>query len=509
MAYAPVKIANRELSLAELRKPLAGACAVSLEAEAQQAIAASHQVIADLIRGDRAIYGVNTGFGKLAKARIAMSDLGQLQINLVRSHAAGTGETLDLRTIRLIMLLKLASLARGYSGIQPATARALAELINRDIMPVIPAQGSVGASGDLAPLAHLALVLIGEGAAWVEGRRVSGRDALRAAQIEPLTLGPKEGLALLNGTQVSTAIALHALVDAERIMQAAVVAGAMSLDAIKGSDTPFDPRIHAIRPHPGQIMLAGAYRRLLLGSAIRASHLVGDDKVQDPYSFRCQPQVMGAALDTLRHASRTLLLEANSVSDNPLVFAADGEVLSGGNFHAEPVAFAADMMALAIAEIGSISERRIAELTDTTISELPPFLVQEPGLNSGYMIAHVTAAALASENKMLAHPASIDSLPTSANQEDHVSMATHGALRLHRMNANTEGIIAIELLAAAEGLDFRRPLKSSQPLELAHELIRSKIPRRLKDREFSGDIEIVRSLIRGEEFASLTGPLLE
>ncbi len=452
---------------------------------------------------------MNTGFGKLAKARIAMSDLGQLQINLVRSHAAGTGETLDLRTIRLIMLLKLASLARGYSGIQPATALALAELINRDIMPVIPAQGSVGASGDLAPLAHLALVLIGEGAAWVEGRRVSGRDALRAAQIEPLTLGPKEGLALLNGTQVSTAIALHALVDAERIMQAAVVAGAMSLDAIKGSDTPFDPRIHAIRPHPGQIMLAGAYRRLLQGSAIRASHLVGDDKVQDPYSFRCQPQVMGAALDTLRHASRTLLLEANSVSDNPLVFAADGEVLSGGNFHAEPVAFAADMMALAIAEIGSISERRIAELTDTTMSELPPFLVQEPGLNSGYMIAHVTAAALASENKMLAHPASIDSLPTSANQEDHVSMATHGALRLHRMNANTEGIIAIELLAAAEGLDFRRPLKSSQPLESAHELIRSKISRRLKDREFSGDIEIARSLIRGEKFASLTGPLLE
>jgi histidine ammonia-lyase len=509
MAQAPVKIANQQLSLAELRKPIAGACAVTLEAEVQKTIAASHQAIAQLLRSDLPIYGVNTGFGKLAKARIAMSELGQLQVNLVRSHAAGTGETLDIRTVRLIMLLKLASLARGYSGVQPATAAALAELINHDIMPVIPAQGSVGASGDLAPLAHLALVLIGEGEAWIDGRRASGGDALKAAQIEPLTLGPKEGLALLNGTQVSTAIALHALFDAERIMQAAVVAGAMSVDSIKGSDTPFDARIHAIRPHPGQILLANLYRRLLQGSAIRASHLVGDDKVQDPYSFRCQPQVMGAALDVLRNAARTLLIEANSVSDNPLVFADDGEVLSGGNFHAEPVAFAADTMALAIAEIGSISERRIAELTDPTMSELPPFLVQEPGLNSGYMIAHVTAAALASENKMLAHPASVDSLPTSANQEDHVSMATHGALRLHRMNANTEGIIAIELLAAAEGLDFRRPLKSSKPLERAYELIRSKIPRRLKDRAFSGDIESARSLIRGSEFASLTGPLLE
>jgi histidine ammonia-lyase len=509
MAQVPIDIANQELSLAELRKPLAGSCEVRLDAQAAKAIAASHQAVAELLQSDRAIYGVNTGFGKLAKARIAAGDLGQLQVNLVRSHAAGTGETLDISTVRLIMVLKLASLARGYSGIQPATAAALAKLINRDIVPVIPAQGSVGASGDLAPLAHLALVLIGEGEAWINGRRAGGAEALKAAEIAPLTLGPKEGLALVNGTQVSTAIALHALVEAERIMQAAVVAGAMSVDAIKGSDTPFDPRIHAIRPHPGQVLLAGLYRRLLEGSAIRASHLTGDDKVQDPYSFRCQPQVMGAALDVLRTAARTLLVEANSVSDNPLIFADEREVLSGGNFHAEPVAFAADMMALAIAEIGSISERRIAELTDTTMSELPPFLVQEPGLNSGYMIAHVTAAALASENKMLAHPASVDSLPTSANQEDHVSMATHGALRLHRMNANTEGIIAVELLAAAEGLDFRRPLKSSQPLELAHDLIRSKIPRRIRDREFSGDIQVTRSLIRGREFSSLTGPLLE
>jgi histidine ammonia-lyase len=405
--------------------------------------------------------------------------------------------------------LKLASLARGYSGIQPATALALMEMINRDVVPVIPAQGSVAASGDLAPLAHLALVLIGEGEALINGRRLPGEAALKEAGMEPVVLGPKEGLALLNGTQVSTAIALHALVNTEQIMQAAIVAGAMSVDAIKGSDTPFDERIHAVRPHPGQLKLAGIYRKLLVGSAIRASHLVGDEKVQDPYSFRCQPQVMGAALDVLRTAARTLLIEANSVSDNPLVFAAEGEVLSGGNFHAEPVAFAADMTALAIAEIGSISERRIAELTDTTISELPPFLVEEPGLNSGYMIAHVTAAALASENKMLAHPASVDSLPTSANQEDHVSMATHGALRLHRMNANTEGIIAIELLAAAEGLDFRHPLKSSKALQSAHSAIRAIIRRRLVDREFSSDIEKARGLIRNGEFAHLAGPLLE
>jgi len=343
----------------------------------------------------------------------------------------------------------------------------------------------------------------------INGRRLPGEAALKEAGVEPVVLGPKEGLALLNGTQVSTAIALHALVNTEQIMQAAIVAGAMSVDAIKGSDTPFDERIHAVRPHPGQLKLAGIYRKLLVGSAIRASHLVGDEKVQDPYSFRCQPQVMGAALDVLRTAARTLLIEANSVSDNPLVFAAEGEVLSGGNFHAEPVAFAADMTALAIAEIGSISERRIAELTDTTISELPPFLVEEPGLNSGYMIAHVTAAALASENKMLAHPASVDSLPTSANQEDHVSMATHGALRLHRMNANTEGIIAIELLAAAEGLDFRHPLKSSKALQSAHSAIRAKIRRRLVDREFSSDIEKARGLIRNGEFAHLAGPLLE
>jgi histidine ammonia-lyase len=509
MALQTVRIANQELSLADLRAPLAGRCGAVLERGALEALSKSHEAVVRLVSSDQPIYGVNTGFGKLAKARIAPEDLGKLQINLVRSHAAGTGEALDIATVRLVLLLKLASLARGYSGVQPETAKAIAELMNHDIMPVIPSQGSVAASGDLAPLAHLALVLIGEGEAWVEGQRMPGGAALGNVGLKPLALKPKEGLALLNGTQVSTAIALHALFDAERIMQAAIVAGAMSVDAIKGSDTPFDPRIHEVRPHPGQKLLAMLYRKLLAGSAIRASHLTDDEKVQDPYSFRCQPQVMGAALDVLRSAKRTLVIEANSVSDNPLIFSGDGEVLSGGNFHAEPVALAADMMALAIAEIGSISERRIAELTDTTISELPPFLIEEPGLNSGYMIAHVTAAALASENKMLAHPASVDSLPTSANQEDHVSMATHGALRLHRMNANTEGIIAIELLAAAEGLEFRRPLKSSEALEEAHALIRSEIARRQTDREFSNDIAKSRRLIHKGAFAEFVGGLLE
>jgi histidine ammonia-lyase len=462
-----------------------------------------------MLESGDAIYGVNTGFGRLATTRVAPQDVGTLQVNLVRSHAAGTGVPLDPDVVRLIMVLKLRSLARGHSGVRQTLVMALASLVNNDVLPVIPSQGSVGASGDLAPLAHLSLVLIGEGEASHKGRRMSGKAALKKAGLQPIVLGPKEGLALLNGTQVSTAIAIRALLEAETTMQAAILAGAMAVDAVKGSDTPFDPRIHAIRPHAGQTVLAGHYRRLLEGSAIRASHLTGDTKVQDPYSFRCQPQVLGAALDLLSSVRQTLTVEANSVTDNPLVFAEDGVILSGGNFHAEPVAFAADIMALAIAEMGSISERRIALLTDTTISDLPPFLAKDPGLNSGYMIAHVTAAALASENKMLSHPASVDSLPTSANQEDHVSMATHGALRLLRMNANTRNIIAIELMAAADGIEFRRPLKSSPQIEEAHRLVRARVRRRTSDREFGGDIATASELIGEAPFAAIVGPLLE
>ena len=503
-----IEIGPKGLSFADFRSVLKGPVELTISAAAQEAVAKSHAGILRMLKSGDTIYGVNTGFGKLASARIAESDLAQLQVNLVRSHAAGIGEPLKNATVRLILLLKLQSLALGHSGLSPETFATLAGLIEKDVLPIIPGQGSVGACGDLAPLAHMGLVMIGEGEAHYQGERMNGAQALKRAGLKPASLGPKEGLALLNGTQVSTAIALHALIETEIVMQAAVIAGAMSTDAIKGSDTPFDPRIHALRPHQGQVELAGLYRKLLEGSEIRASHLEGDTKVQDPYSFRCQPQVMGACLDAMRHAQTTLTIEANAVSDNPLVFADDDAVLSGGNFHAEPVAFAADHLALAIAEIGAISERRIAELTDTSISELPAFLVRESGLNSGYMIAHVTAAALASENKMLSHPASVDSLPTSANQEDHVSMATHGALRLHRMIANTRAIIAIELMAGAEGIDFRRPLTSSAPIEAAHKKLRDHIAPRPVDRVFGPEIELVSSLVQQGEFSTFTGDLL-
>jgi histidine ammonia-lyase len=354
----------------------------------------------------------------------------------------------------------------------------------------------------------MSLVLIGEGEAMVDGARRPGAEGLRRAGAAPVALGPKEGLALLNGTQVSTALALSGLTAAERNAEAAILAGAMSVDAVLGSDTPFDPRIHALRPHPGQQLAAAHYRRLLSGSRIRASHLEGDDRVQDPYSFRCQPQVMGACLDLLSNAARTLVIEANAVSDNPLVFAEDGAVLSGGNFHAEPVAFAADMIAMAVAEMGSLSERRIAALIDSSISLLPPFLIRNPGLNSGFMIPQCTAAALMSENKQMSHPASVDSAPTSANQEDHVSMATHGARRLGPMNANLSRIIAIELMAAAEGIDFRRPLASSPALEEAHALVRAKAAKRDEDREFATDTEAVAALIEQGSFARFVPGLL-
>ncbi len=490
-----IHIGDEHFDLSVIKQILAGPVQVALTEEARRKIEKSAATVQRLLQSGDALYGINTGFGKLAKTRIANDDLEKLQINIVRSHAAGVGAALPNNVVRLIMLLKLRSLAQGASGISVATMEALAALINADVLPVIPGQGSVGASGDLAPLAHMSLVLIGEGDAIVRGKRVSGAEALKAAGIVPLTLGPKEGLALLNGTQVSTALALLGLVSAERNTAAAILGGALSLDAIMGSDTPFDPRIHALRPHAGQILAASHYRRLMEGSEIRKSHLKDDDRVQDPYSFRCQPQVMGACLDMLVQAMRMLLVEANGVSDNPLVFAEDGAVLSGGNFHAEPVAFAADMIAMAIAEVGSLSERRMAALIDSTISLLPPFLIRNPGLNSGFMIPQCTTAALMSENKQLAHPASIDSAPTSANQEDHVSMATHGARRLILMNANLARIVAIEMMAAVEGIDFRRPLKSSVILEEAHALVRKVAHPRPEDRGFSDEIEAVAQQI--------------
>jgi len=503
-----IAIGDRPLDLADIRATLGGPIKVSLSEAARARIIRSAETVKRLLATGDAIYGVNTGFGKLAKTRIAAADLDRLQVNIVRSHAAGVGAPLSEGVTRLILLMKLNALAQGASGISLGAMEALTALINADVLPVIPGQGSVGASGDLAPLAHMSLVLIGEGEAMVRGVRLSGALALQTAGVKPVALGPKEGLALLNGTQVSTALALSGLVAAERNAEAAILAGAMSVDAVMGSDTPFDPRIHALRPHPGQQLAASHYRRLLAGSQIRASHLEGDDRVQDPYSFRCQPQVMGACLDLLANAARTLTIEANAVSDNPLVFAEDGAVLSGGNFHAEPVAFAADIIAMAVAEIGSLSERRIAALIDSTISLLPPFLIRNPGLNSGFMIPQCTAAALMSENKQMSHPASVDSAPTSANQEDHVSMATHGARRLLPMNANLARIIAIELMAAAEGIDFRRPLRSSGMIEESHALVREKSARRDEDREFATDTEAVATLIEKGHFARFVPDLL-
>jgi histidine ammonia-lyase len=391
--------------------------------------------------------------------------------------------------------MKAASLARGYSGIRELVIDRLFAFYNLGITPVIPCQGSVGASGDLAPLAHLCLPLIGEGEVFYGHTRMPAAKALQMAKLEPIKLSAKEGLALINGTQVSTALAIDALFATERLFEAAVISGAVTLDAARGSDGPFDPRIHAVRGQPGQIACAAAYRALAIGSAIRKSHLEGDDRVQDPYCLRCQPQVMGACLDQMRYAADVLLREANAVTDNPLVFADTGTLLSGGNFHAEPVALAADALAVVIAEIGAITERRIAMLVDTVVSRLPAFLTPEPGLNSGFMIVHVTAAALASENKSLAHPASVDSLPTSANQEDHVSMATFAARRLQQMLRNTEYIVAIELLAAAQGIEFLRPLKSSDVLEGILQLIRSVSPAMMVDRSLAPDMELVRGLI--------------
>ena len=463
-------------------------------------VQASVTALAARIAEGEALYGVNTGFGKLASQRIGAADLTKLQRNLLRSHAAGTGPFLPTSVVRLVLAMKALSLARGASAVRPEVVSHLLALLRSGVLPAIPAKGSVGASGDLAPLAHMALVLIGEGEAFIGEEVAPGAEALRRAGLEPLVLGPKEGLALLNGTQVSTALALAGLFTAQALWRTALIAGALSVDAARGSDTPFDPRIHALRGQPGQIRAAAALRQLLEGSAIRESHRVGDPRVQDPYCLRCQPQVMGACLDLLDHAGAVLGREANAVTDNPLV-TAEGEVLSGGNFHAEPVAFAADTIALALAEIGALAERRIALLTDPALSGLPAFLVQEGGLNSGFMIAQVTAAALASENKALATPRSVDSLPTSANQEDHVSMATGAALRLAEMADNTATILAIELLAAAQGVEFHRPLASSPALEAAMAQVREVAAHWEEDRHMAPDINAVKQFVERGAFA--------
>jgi len=493
-----------KITLAELRAAWAAHGSVTLAAEAWPVIEASAQAVQAIVAKGDAAYGINTGFGLLAKTRIPDDKLEQLQRNLILSHSVGTGELMADHVVRLLMLMKIGSLARGYSGIRPVVIETLIALYNAGIMPAIPVKGSVGASGDLAPLSHMTLALLGVGEVRVNGELMQAADALKAAGIAPVVLAAKEGLALINGTQASAALALHGLFMAERLLEAGMVTGSLSIDAAKGSDSPFDARVHEVRGQPGQIAAAYIYRELVSGSAIRASHLVGDERVQDPYCLRCQPQVMGACWDLIGNAARTLLIEANAVTDNPLLFN-DGEVqiVSGGNFHAEPVAFAADTLALAIAEIGSISERRIALLIDATLSGLPPFLVRDPGVNSGFMIAHVTAAALASENKALAHPASVDTIPTSANQEDHVSMATFAARRLDDMAHNTATIVGIELLAAAQGIDFHRPLRTAAHLEHVHAQLRQKVPFFDADRYFAPDIEAAKQMVlKGELSAS-------
>jgi len=475
-------------------------------------VEAAAEIVTKAAKGETAIYGVNTGFGKLANVRIPPEDAARLQRNLIVSHCCGVGEPLDAMTTRLMMALKLLSLGRGASGVARETITLIEDMLNRSVLPVIPVQGSAGASGDLAPLAHMAAVLIGEGEAIHSGKTLPGDKALESAGLDPVTLGPKEGLALINGTQFSTACALVGLWQAWDNLHAAAVTGALSTDAVMGSTAPLDPAIHALRGHRGQIEFARTQAGLLEGSEIRERHRENDTRVQDPYCIRCQPQVVGAAMDLLRFAARTLETEANAVTDNPLVLIDTGEIVSGGNFHAEPVAFAADLIALAIAEIGAIAQRRVALMVDPTLShDLPPFLTPEPGLHSGLMVAEVTTAALMSENKHLATPCSTDSTPTSANQEDHVSMAAHAARRLGRMNANLSVILGVEAMAAAQGIEFRRPLQTSPALIEAHARIRALIPMVEEDRCLAPDISTATDrLIRSGALAEgLDLPLLE
>ncbi len=490
-----VTITPGAMTLTDWRAIYDGAGA-ALDAAAWDAIDASAAAVAQIVAKGDPVYGINTGFGKLASVRIASDDLATLQRNIVLSHAAGTGAPSPTPVVRLMMALKLASFGVGASGVRHETVAMLEAMLGRGLTPVVPSQGSVGASGDLAPLSHMAAAMIGVGDIEVGGETKPAAEALAQAGLAPLELGPKEGLALLNGTQFSTANALAGLFRAETAFRSALITGALSTEAAKGSDAPFDARIHALRGHAGQREVGDALRGLMAGSAIRASHAEDDPRVQDPYCLRCQPQVMGAALDLLRQAGTTLRIEANGVSDNPLIFADSDEAVSGGNFHAEPVAFAADMIALALCEIGSIAERRIAMLVDPALSGLPAFLTPRPGLNSGFMIPQVTAAALVSENKQRAYPASVDSIPTSANQEDHVSMAAHGARRLLEMADNVSAVLGIELLAAGQGVDFHAPLVSSDALEAARRHLRAAVPTLEDDRHFYPDMEAATALIR-------------
>jgi histidine ammonia-lyase len=460
--------------------------------------------VQDVLQGDVPVYGINTGFGKLASVRIPPDDTETLQRNLILSHCCGVGEPLAISETRLMMALKLLSLGRGASGVRWDICALLEGMLARGVTPVIPSQGSVGASGDLAPLAHMAAAMIGEGEAMLDGERLPAGQALSRAGLAPVVLQAKEGLALINGTQFSTALTLTGLFDASRMVRASIVTSALSTDAIMGSTQPLHPDIHALRGHRGQMDVASAMRALMQGSQIRESHRDGDSRVQDPYCIRCQPQVTGAALDLLRYATTTLEIEANAVTDNPLLV--EDAIISGGNFHAEPVAFAADQIALALAEVGAIAQRRVALIVDPTLSfDLPPFLTPDPGLNSGYMIAEVTTAALMSENKHLANPCSTDSTPTSANQEDHVSMAAHGARRLKKMAENLSVILGVEALCAAQGIEARAPLETSEALQSAIQALRDRVPTLEQDRYMADDITTASALVSEDALATAAG----
>lgn len=501
----PIQIDGEHLTLEDLFRIVFEGAEAELALAARERMNASRAIIERLTETESTVYGVNTGFGKMASTRISHDEIRHLQLNLVRSHACGVGPPLSEPATRAMLALRANAIAKGFSGVRPLVAETLIAMLNRGVHPVVPSQGSVGASGDLAPLAHLAQAAIGEGEAIFQGRRMPGTEALRAAGIAPLVLGAKEGLALLNGTQAMLALLTLALREVETAVETADVATALSLDALRGSPSAYDPRIAGVRPHPGQAVTARNIARLNRGSEIRESHRspINDPRVQDPYSLRCAPQVHGAVRDALVHVRATLTVEMNSATDNPLVFADTGEVISGGNFHGQPLAMAADQMAIAITTLGGISERRIEQMTNPQTSQLPAFLVREAGLNSGFMILQVTAAALASEMKTLAVPHSVDSIPTSANQEDYVSMGMGAARRLEPLLANLRNILAIELLAACQGIDFLAPLQPGPETLKAYEIVRSISPRVDVDRSLAPDIEAIARAVADGKFAAL------
>ncbi|MXZ55282.1 MAG: histidine ammonia-lyase [Gammaproteobacteria bacterium] len=500
-------VGDTSATLRQLRSAWQSPVSVELTHGALQRVENSYQYLKEYLASGATAYGINTGFGKFATKPIEINQLELLQKNLIRSHAVGVGPPLTNDVVRVCMVLKIIALARGYSGVRVQLIELLCAMVEHEIYPVMPSQGSVGASGDLAPLAHMSSALIGEGNVSHDNEIKSAAEALASAGLTPIRFGPKAGLALLNGTQVSTALCLTALFRFENVLSATILAGVMSTDAVQGSDTPFDSRIHEIRGHSSQLEASKLLTEMMRGSEIRAAHL-DCNRVQDPYSIRCQPQILGACINTMRHVAGVLEIESNAVTDNPLIFAKDEAILSGGNFHAEPVALVADNLALAISEIGSISERRVALMMDPPLSGLPPFLVSEGGLNSGFMMAQVTAAALASENKSRAHPASVDSIPTSANQEDHVSMATFAAQRLHKMLDNAEYIVAIEMIAAMQGIELRRPLKSSEKIETTIESLREFSPRYTTDRSLAPEIETVAKKIKDGAFNDVASAIL-